>query len=151
MTKPKCPSRSGDGYDVGYGKPPSETRFKPGQSGNPAGRKARTKADRNVWTAQDVREQFKAIAQRKVHVTKNGVVKEVPMMEALQLKMFTLAIHGDVRAMKLVLDYAHLEEPEVPMEDGPIRVTLDLSQSSPPEVNERIAQIRALQDRRDDG
>ena len=25
-------------YEVGYGKPPAGTRFKPGQSGNPAGR-----------------------------------------------------------------------------------------------------------------
>lgn len=25
-------------YEVGYGKPPSATRFKPGQSGNPHGR-----------------------------------------------------------------------------------------------------------------
>ena len=25
-------------YDVGYGKPPASTRFKPGQSGNPKGR-----------------------------------------------------------------------------------------------------------------
>jgi len=26
------------GYDVGYGKPPAHSRFKPGQSGNPRGR-----------------------------------------------------------------------------------------------------------------
>ena len=26
------------GYEVGYGKPPKDTRFKPGQSGNPSGR-----------------------------------------------------------------------------------------------------------------
>jgi hypothetical protein len=25
-------------YNVGYGKPPTDTRFKPGQSGNPRGR-----------------------------------------------------------------------------------------------------------------
>ena len=28
-------------YKVGYGKPPKDTRFKPGTSGNPKGRKAR--------------------------------------------------------------------------------------------------------------
>ena len=28
-------------YDVGFGKPPKETRFKPGQSGNPRGRPKR--------------------------------------------------------------------------------------------------------------
>jgi hypothetical protein len=28
-------------YDVGYGKPPADTSFKPGQSGNPKGRPKR--------------------------------------------------------------------------------------------------------------
>ena len=42
----KSKSRTSD--DVGYGRPPKHTRFKPGQSGNPKGRpggKAATKAD----------------------------------------------------------------------------------------------------------
>ncbi len=30
-------------YEVGYGKPPEHTRFKPGQSGNPRGRPKGTK------------------------------------------------------------------------------------------------------------
>jgi hypothetical protein len=30
--------RSTKDYEVGYGRPPIHTRFKPGQSGNPAGR-----------------------------------------------------------------------------------------------------------------
>ena len=34
-------------YEVGYGKPPKHTRFKPGQSGNPKGRKPGSK---NVMT-----------------------------------------------------------------------------------------------------
>ena len=34
-------------YDIGYGMPPKSTRFKKGQSGNPAGRK---KGSRNLAT-----------------------------------------------------------------------------------------------------
>jgi len=30
--------KPGSNYDVGYGRPPEEFKFKPGQSGNPAGR-----------------------------------------------------------------------------------------------------------------
>jgi hypothetical protein len=30
---------AGDGYEIGYGKPPKHSRFQPGQSGNSAGRK----------------------------------------------------------------------------------------------------------------
>jgi len=35
-------------YEVGYRKPPKATRFKPGQSGNPKGRKRRNTAVGNV-------------------------------------------------------------------------------------------------------
>ncbi len=41
-------SNNGDrGYTVGYGKPPIHSRFRPGQSGNPAGRR---KGVRNLIT-----------------------------------------------------------------------------------------------------
>jgi hypothetical protein len=39
-----------EGYAVGYGKPPQHSRFRPGQSGNPAGR---SKGVQNL--ASDVR------------------------------------------------------------------------------------------------
>lgn len=43
MTKSKRSRKAhaknaGGGYDVGYGKPPKETQFEPGHSGNPKGR-----------------------------------------------------------------------------------------------------------------
>ena len=40
MAKDKTPD---DDYEVGYGKPPKHTQFKPGQSGNPRGRPKKTK------------------------------------------------------------------------------------------------------------
>ena len=38
------------GYEVGYGRPPQHTQFRPGQSGNPAGRRkgVRNLADRRA-------------------------------------------------------------------------------------------------------
>ena len=47
--------RRGDGYSVGYGKPPMHSQFRPGQSGNPAGRR---KGVRNLKT--DVKRTLKA-------------------------------------------------------------------------------------------
>src|SRR6476660_557937 len=39
--KPPVPQNQGDdaGYEVGYGRPPTHSQFRPGQSGNPAGRR----------------------------------------------------------------------------------------------------------------
>ena len=34
----ESPKTSGD-YEVGYGRPPVQSRFQPGQSGNPAGKR----------------------------------------------------------------------------------------------------------------
>ena len=49
-------------YDVGYAKPPEHTRFQPGRSGNPAGRRAggvatsalemQQNASRDSWTCE---------------------------------------------------------------------------------------------------
>ena len=42
----RAPERSpGEGYDVGYGKPPKQTRFAKGQSGNPRGRPRKPKPE----------------------------------------------------------------------------------------------------------
>ena len=38
MAKSKPPKTPGQ-YDVGYGRPPAHSQFKPGQSGNPVGGK----------------------------------------------------------------------------------------------------------------
>ena len=50
MSRRKTTASTGDGkkgYEVGYGKPPTHTRFRPGQSGYPAGRR---KGVRNLKT-----------------------------------------------------------------------------------------------------
>lgn len=61
-------------YKVGYGKPPARTRFKPGQSGNPKGRR---KGALNTDTLID-RELAK-----KVTVRENGVAKTRTKREVL--------------------------------------------------------------------
>ena len=50
MSRRKTTASTGDGkkgYEVGYGKPPTHSQFRPGQSGNPAGRR---KGVRNLKT-----------------------------------------------------------------------------------------------------
>ena len=61
---PKRSKKSSDGnYSVGYGRPPEETRFKPGQSGNPKGR---SKGSKNFST------HFEEELSQQVTLVENG-------------------------------------------------------------------------------
>ncbi|OUS36931.1 hypothetical protein A9Q94_07590 [Rhodobacterales bacterium 56_14_T64] len=81
-------------FEVGYGKPPKNTRFKKGVSGNPNGRRKGTK---NVGSM--VRETF----MRKITITENGKKKRVPVLEALLRQLVNGALKGEVRHMDRVL------------------------------------------------
>lgn len=59
-------------YEVGYGKPPKEARFRPGHSGNPRGRPKKPKS---------IRERFERELARKVAVREDGRVKKIPKID----------------------------------------------------------------------
>ena len=89
-------SRAAKGeYKVGYGRPPAETRFQAGQSGNPRGRPKGIKS-----LAQLLTEKF----ARRVTVQENGRPRQMGMLEVLIQKLINDAAHGNLRAMRLVLD-----------------------------------------------
>lgn len=94
-------------YEVGYGKPPTAARFKPGRSGNPRGR---PKGARGV-----ARLLSDTLAQ-KITVTEGGQSRRISKLEALILSLVTKAIKGDVRAMapllKLIQAYEGTSERE---------------------------------------
>jgi Family of unknown function (DUF5681) len=77
-------------YEVGYGKPPKHTRFKPGQSGNPKGRKPGSK---NVMTL------LEQTLFDPVKVRENGKVRRVPAIQACLLNLRNQAIKGDAKAL----------------------------------------------------
>ena len=84
-------------YDVGYSKPPSNTRFKPGQSGNPTGR---PRGARNFGTA--IEDELRA----RVTVTENGRRKRVTKREVIAKRLVNCAAEGDLRAIPLLLNEA---------------------------------------------
>jgi len=88
-------------YEVGYGKPPQNTRFKPGQSGNPKGK---PKGAKNLATIVD-----KAIKERVV-VSENGKRRSVTKLEVAVKQLVNKAAIGDPKAMTQLLPLVQIIE-----------------------------------------
>ncbi|WP_279248899.1 DUF5681 domain-containing protein [Candidatus Marimicrobium litorale] len=85
-----------DDYEVGYGKPPKHSQFKPGKSGNPKGRPNRT---RNFKT--DLQEELQA----KVTVTEGGQTQTISRQQAMIKRTIEKALKGDLRAVQLLAQW----------------------------------------------
>jgi hypothetical protein len=86
-------------YEVGYGKPPTASRFVKGQSGNPSGRPKRKKQTPNAKSQTEV---LHEIAQRKIPVLFGGKESIVTMLEAVTMKTFQAALAGDQAAVRTI-------------------------------------------------
>lgn len=82
-------------FPVGYKKPPHETRFKPGQSGNPGGRPKRK--------AITVAEAFERELNTSVTVTEGGRSKKMTKLDAIVKYQTIKAVHGDHKAVAFVI------------------------------------------------
>jgi hypothetical protein len=89
------PGRQEPAYEVGRNRPPKDTRFKPGVSGNPGGRK---KGSRNLKT------HFMEVMESEITVTEAGQKASVPVGKALVLRLLKAAMGGDIRAINSMLD-----------------------------------------------
>jgi hypothetical protein len=81
---------------VGYKRPPIATRFKPGQSGNPKGRK---KAIRNFKI--DVRNELDEV----ITVHEGGRAMKITKQRALVKALVAAAIKGDMRATTALVSF----------------------------------------------
>lgn len=93
-------------YEVGYGKPPKRTRFKPGQSGNPKGR---PRSRRNLSTM------LGDVLREPVYVTLNGKRRKVSSETAILLRLREKALAGDHRSINTLFS---LRAQHLPAEDG---------------------------------
>jgi hypothetical protein len=87
-------SSEGDDDEVGYGRPPKRTRFKPGQSGYPRGRPKARKTFGHILYAG---------LQRKIEVTEKGITRKVSVHEAFVHGLLSRALRGEPQAQKLLL------------------------------------------------
>jgi len=111
---------SKDDYDVGHGKPPKNTRWKKGESGNPKGR---PKGHKNMRTIVN------EIQNRTVTITENGRTRTMPLMEAITHQMAAKALNGSARDrsmfFKMLDDFAPEAAKEVePPQDITVRYVL---------------------------
>jgi hypothetical protein len=81
-------------YRVGYGRPPKNSQFKPGQSGNPKGR---PKGSKNLNAVLD------KVLSQKLLIREGEKRRTVSTLEAVVLKHVSKALQGDGRAMHSIL------------------------------------------------
>ena len=82
-------------YEVGFGKPPRWTQFKPGQSGHAAGR---PRGAKNFATALEQE------LNSRVMVTENGRRKRISKRQVIAKHLVNKAAGGDFKAMPLLLN-----------------------------------------------
>lgn len=89
----KIERRPGDPYEVGFGKPPKQTRFKKGRSGNPRGRPRKK---------PDLYSELTKVLRENVTVTIDGQPEKVTVQQALLLRLRDQALRGELWAQKLL-------------------------------------------------
>lgn len=95
---PPCPDEDDDG--VGYKRPPKKHRFKPGQSGNPAGRGK---------GAQGLKSVLKKELSGRVRITENdGKTRTISKMELLIKRLVEKGGKGDFKSIAKLLDLGAL-------------------------------------------
>lgn len=101
----KPPKNCGD-YAVGHARPPIHSRFKPGQSGNPTGRK---KGSINLKTV------MRRVAATEITLNDNGAQRRVSVLEGVVMRVAQDAIRGHQRSADTFID---LCDRHLPAEEG---------------------------------
>ena len=79
-------AQAGTSYTVGYKRPPRHTRFQPGVSGNPSGRRKGSKNIRSI---------FEQILSEEISLRDGGVTKKITKAEAIVRALVHGAIKGE--------------------------------------------------------
>lgn len=88
-------------YEIGYGKPPKHSQYKPGQSGNPKG-----KPKKNRTLQEEVRD----ILNAKVPVTINGKKTYVTKRQLLLEQILNAAINKNPTMTRLAMPLLKLAD-----------------------------------------
>ncbi len=120
--------RDNGSYEVGFGKPPRSNQFKPGESGNPAGR---PRGAKNFATALE--DELRA----PVTVTENGRRKRISKGQVIAKHIVNKAASGDLKAIPLLLN-------EIRYREGHADAGLDQVFDTPEDRNVLDSMIRRI-------
>ena len=98
-----------NGYEVGYGRPPTHTRFRPGRSGNPKGRPKGAKNETTI---------LHEIMNRPIEIRESGKARRISVLTAILLKFAENALKGDPKSATFLLNRYGLAERNAPETDG---------------------------------
>jgi hypothetical protein len=101
-------------YEVGFGKPPKQSRFQKGASGNPKGR---PKGKRNLVTV------LERTLRETIVIKENGTRRTVTKLEAAVKQLVNKAASGDLIALRHLTALAKSTETQTA--DAPTRQTGD--------------------------
>lgn len=98
------------GYTIGYCKPPAHTRFQPGQSGNPRGRK---KGHKNLNTL------LRQGLNQSITVSVGGKKRSMPKYAVIITTLINKAVQGEAKAVQILLPYIlKMEQAEAKLAQG---------------------------------
>lgn len=92
---------AGPGYDVGYGKPPEDARFRKGVSGNPKGRPKGSKNQLPTLHEERMKSIILQEAYRTIPVREGDKNVTVPIATAVMRSIAVNAVKGQSRAQRL--------------------------------------------------
>jgi hypothetical protein len=87
-------------YEVGYGRPPPQHQFKPGNNANPRGRRKGTRNNKLV---------IKDVLFEVIDVREGGEPKRMSVLHAILKKLTRRALNGDNKASLAVIGLAQRE------------------------------------------
>lgn len=112
---------SGKDYEVGYGRPPKHSQFKPGVSGFPGGPHGKKAKAQKVSTLDPVLEAVLKVMDERVEVPVGGGTRRVTATEAVVRAIRDEILAGDVRRAGMLLELisrAHEADRSRPGPDG---------------------------------